>query len=206
MTPFGVNVGERPGVFSVAAVRAASRSRRQRSRVADAGGCDRAVRSAQRQRAILRQPNHAAVRLAGRRRARCGASRSGGEGPPRVSRRRRLGRERVSRPLLAGQPRRAPRLGAHRARAAAAPKCAFSRCRTEVLLPHNEKGRSGFSRLLRHHGRAHLSADPSDGIGASERRRRSCAEYLDPLVEHAGDAVFERRGGTRRRFFPRRGC
>ncbi len=86
----------------------------------------------------------------------------------------------------------------------AAPKCAFSSCRTEVLLRRNEEGRSRFSPLLRHHGCAHLSADPPDGIGASERCRRPCAEYLDPLVEHAGGAVLQRRGGTRRRFFLRR--
>ena len=28
------------------------------------------------------------------------------------------------------------------------------------------------------------------GVGAPERRGRPCAEYVDPLVEHAGGAVY----------------
>ena len=37
--------------------------------------------------------------------------------------------------------------------------------------------------------RADISADPPVGLGAPERRGRSRAQYLDPLVEHADDAV-----------------
>ena len=103
MMSFGVNVGSARAASSTPRAYERRHIRAARgSRVADAGGRDRAGGPAQRQRAILRRSNHAAIRLAERGRARRRGSRRGGEGLARISRRRRLGREGVSRAVFAG--------------------------------------------------------------------------------------------------------
>ena len=115
MVPFGVNVGRREGIFNVSSYE--QRHVRAAREVASRTPAEAVVLSVQHSGSVRYYANRITLRYDWLKEDAldASASRSRRQGPPRVSGRRRLGGEGVSRPLFAGQPRRAPRLGADRA-------------------------------------------------------------------------------------------
>ena len=114
--PYGVTFGIDRGIFNQAAferrhVRAAENVAEPRQKRGGSGG------SAQRERALLREPHHAAIRLAGERSARCRHPRSDRCRISALRAARRVGRVGVPGSIRAAQPDWQARLGTDRTRA-----------------------------------------------------------------------------------------
>ena len=191
MIPFGVNVARREGVFGVATFE--QRHIHAANEVASRTPPDAVVLSVQHSGSVRYYANRTTLRYTGWKRARSMARFA-------ISRRRAVmrisssttGKKKNS--AIASRRPTAPGAwtGRRIARVPGSPEVRIFDLQDGGPAPApNEEGRAGVCRVLRHHGRAYISIDHSDGLGASQRRRGPRTEYLDPLVEHAVDTVFK---------------